>query len=55
MAFEQLYTWQIMVNLQTHIPMAAAIPTKTLPCAGGAARGVVCSSLTAQPVAIEIG
>jgi len=43
---------------ETHIPLATPRPTaryQSLPCAGCAARSIICSSFTAKPVAIKIG
>lgn len=43
---------------EMHTPLAISRPTacyRSLPCAGGAARSIICSSFTAKPVAIKIG
>lgn len=53
-----LVTAYLQVTLQTHIPLTVPKTTvcyQFLPCAGCAARSIVCSSFTAKPVAIQIG
>ena len=69
MAFENITTPAHLADLlgncipashaaEMHIPLAIPRPMacyQSLPCAGCAARSVICSSFTAKPVAVKIG